>query len=344
LPSISLKYSCSNCQAEIITKYLVPGDTLTCPICKTEICVPSDATSTDESPNILNVERPDKSSCPPHFLEGVELPVADGLAVSPEPTLWGIASIFKFILAYLGSFVLVGCIIGGVVGFVFQIIATSKGLTPADSKVLISDGVTRITTPLFSIWSVIISISLIYYSVVKKHHNRFFEALHLFKMTRKELYKYLGIGTAVALVIIGLLLIISYTSLARLIPENMLILEEFRNGYGRVILFSIFALLAPFSEELIFRGYVFQGLQIKLGTTVSGIIVTVLFILMHGSQLGWAIIPLLLIGVLAVTLIRVRIKTDSLTKCFVIHEIYNFILILIIWTGIIFFGFDSVTK
>jgi membrane protease YdiL (CAAX protease family) len=121
----------------------------------------------------------------------------------------------------------------------------------------------------------------------------------------------------------------------------MPILDEFRYGYTRMIIYTITALMAPTFEELIFRGYLFQGLKNSFGITVSAIIVTALFVMMHAPQLGYSIIPLLLLCVVSVTLIWVRIKTDSLTHCIVIHQIYNTILLLIVWSMVLLFGIDK---
>lgn len=91
------------------------------------------------------------------------------------------------------------------------------------------------------------------------------------------------------------------------------------NGGG----FRLFALLLigtliaqPFVEEVYFRGILFAGLSSKLGPFWSISIVTLVSDLIH-PQHRWIVLPIaILLGV-------VRLTTESVANCFVLHAAYN---------------------
>jgi membrane protease YdiL (CAAX protease family) len=330
-----LKYNCPACGLEIITRYLMPGDKLNCPECNSELAVPENAAQTDQDPNIFNTREHPIPWPPPLLEEAVTL--VEGESASPEPTPWNTFSVLKFIAALIASVALISIILGIVVAFIMAPFYP-KG---DNSKELFTADFMKVFEQIISFTVMVMPPALIYLSVVKRHHNEFLSALHLFRMTRQELIRYMLIGAGCASAVMALLGLLIVTGLDKNIPKDMPIFDEFRNGYGRLIIYTILALLAPAAEELVFRGYIFQGIRNSFGIKVSAIIVTALFIMLHAPQLGYSILPLLMLCVVSVTLIWVRIKTDSLTKCIVIHQIYNTILLLIIWSMVWLVGLDK---
>ncbi len=330
-----LKYNCPSCGFGIITRYLMPGDKLNCPECNSELIVPESAAQTDQEPNIFrNGERP--IPWPSPMLEEA-VTLVEGESVSPEPTPWNAFSVLKFVAALLLAVTIISLILGVAAAIIIAPFYP-KGV---NSKELFTADLGKVFGHIITIISTLMPPALIYLSVVKRHHNNFFDGLHLFKMTRQEIARYVLIGAgcvAVVMVLFGFLIV---TGLDKNLPKDMPIFDEFRNGYARLIIYTIMALLAPAFEELVFRGYIFQGIKNSFGVKVSAIIVTALFIMLHAPQLGYSIIPLLLLGVVSITLIWVRIKTDSLTKCIVIHQIYNTILMVIAWSMVWLFGIDK---
>ena len=77
-------------------------------------------------------------------------------------------------------------------------------------------------------------------------------------------------------------------------------------------------LFAPIAEEILIRGFLFNGLQNRHGVIVALIVSTILFALLHfnfGQTLS-AIISGAIIGFL-------YIKTNSLFCCILAHSLYN---------------------
>jgi len=130
--------------------------------------------------------------------------------------------------------------------------------------------------------------------------------------------------------------------------------------------FGIF--LAPFFEEMIFRGFLLPamatawdwGIERATGTLSKGLdadgqpvwspgamafaamVVSVPFALMHSAQLGQAWGPLLLLYCVSLVLCTVRLVTRSLAASTLVHSIYNAILfgIMLVETG----GFRHLDK
>jgi membrane protease YdiL (CAAX protease family) len=343
LIQMSLKYNCPHCGFEIITKFLNPGDTLFCPECKVLFAVPSDAIDTDSESSIRKtIEKSNPNDTVNDILNPA--PSTDE-SFPPEPTPWGVASILKFIGASLAAIFLFSCIVAFIIAFLGGDHWRASQVEIGPNLEMFSISQQRIMTFWGMIFSSVFPAWLIYYSVVRRHHHaNFFEAMNLRRLTKAELWRFLKIGGGFAVVILGLALIISLTSLKKLIPDNMPLAEYLKSGPFEVIVFTINGLIAPFSEELIFRGYIFQGLRGKCSVLTSAIIVSVVFTLMHGTQLAFSPIPLIFIAILSVILIYTRIKTDSLTNCIVVHLIYNSILISVMWLTIIIWGFDAAMK
>jgi membrane protease YdiL (CAAX protease family)/DNA-directed RNA polymerase subunit RPC12/RpoP len=330
---MALKYKCPNCGYEIISSYLHPGDSLPCPMCRAEILVPDDASVTNETGNIMPSRRQDEAVA----LESVgSLPES---VAPPGPTPWNAFSVLKLILAYIAGLFLFSFIVSLIIQMVMSLFYGNDN----SGKPLHKAEFDKIIPYIIAFISTVLPAGLIYLSVVKRHHNRFFEALRLVKMTGKELKRYILIGAGCVAVVIAFFIVITLTGLDKNIPQNMPILEEFRHGYSRLALYTFFALLAPAFEEILFRGYIFQGLKQTWGVMAAAIIVTVAFVSMHAPQLGYSIIMLLVLCVVAVTLIWVRIKTDSLTKCIVIHQIYNTIIVAVTWSMALIIGMDKLS-
>ncbi len=87
--------------------------------------------------------------------------------------------------------------------------------------------------------------------------------------------------------------------------------------------------LFPLMEETLFRGLLFTGLAQSWGTTIGGIMTTVLFVAVHMPKVleYWpALLAVSLIGTLAVWL---RIHTGSLAPGIAMHSTYNGVLVAV---------------
>ncbi|MDX2079680.1 MAG: CPBP family glutamic-type intramembrane protease [Terrimicrobiaceae bacterium] len=84
--------------------------------------------------------------------------------------------------------------------------------------------------------------------------------------------------------------------------------------------FLAVVLIAPFVEELVFRGYAFTGLAARWGAPIAGLITAVVFTALH-VQYGWA--GLSLIFVFGLLLAVMRWHTGSVIPCIILHVLNN---------------------
>lgn len=81
-------------------------------------------------------------------------------------------------------------------------------------------------------------------------------------------------------------------------------------------------ILAPIFEEIVFRGFLFQGLRAKLGNLPAGVISTVLFTLVHVQYDIWGCLSVAAMGVGAAYL---TLRTGSLNTAIIFHALINFL-------------------
>src|SRR5688572_3031748 len=99
------------------------------------------------------------------------------------------------------------------------------------------------------------------------------------------------------------------------------ILKSSRYGVFLVAFMATFT--APLVEEVIYRGILYSALQRTVGVWLSIAIVTGLFILVHVPQYFESAATLLLLSVLSLVLTAVRVLTNNLWPCVVLHTLFN---------------------
>ncbi|UCC79096.1 MAG: CPBP family intramembrane metalloprotease [Candidatus Zixiibacteriota bacterium] len=338
---MSLKYNCPLCGFEIITDFLAVGDLYRCPSCGSKIFVPDNATETEETPNL-----PRESTAPPG---DAEIEVEDQMLAAEDdltekevikkvrPKEWGVWSVIKFVFAYFLTLIFFL-----ILSFLIVKIFVISFYPPKVIGKWVQDEIWFDTGgKLIGFFDYFIPLILIYYSVVKRHKNDFFKAMNIDRLSKKDTMKWIKISLLFTMALAGFALLFEIPSLSKYIPSEVPLEEHFKEGYLEVLIFSLFALLAPVQEEIVFRGYIYKGLANSLGAIWSGIIVTTIFVGLHASQLAYSPILLSFILAGAVFTIIVRIKTGSLTKCIIIHQVHNTISIVLIWLWILFFGLSS---
>jgi hypothetical protein len=126
--------------------------------------------------------------------------------------------------------------------------------------------------------------------------------------------------------LLGVLLSLAVTFATALLPiPKSLPIEQYFSSTVGVWMLAIFGVtVAPFMEELFFRGFLYPALARPLGAGWSVVITATGFALLHSPQLGGAWAPLLLIYVVGVVLTLVRVRTGSVLPGFFLHSAYNF--------------------
>lgn len=151
-------------------------------------------------------------------------------------------------------------------------------------------------------------------------------------------------------------------------PANAPIDELFRAPGAAWVLFAFGVTLAPFFEEMAFRGFLLPSVCTAYDWTVEhftgaarrhldedghpqwslpamligSVITSVPFALMHGAQTSWSLGPFLLLVFVSLVLCWVRISTRSLAASTLVHASYNFMLFsfMVLGTG----GFKHLDK
>jgi CAAX protease family protein len=114
----------------------------------------------------------------------------------------------------------------------------------------------------------------------------------------------------------------------RWIPDSLPITEYFKDRPSALLLASFAILVAPFMEELLFRGFLYPALARWTGPIISIVVTASAFALLHGAQLGYSWAPLLLIFIVGVALTVTRVVTRSVATGVIVHMTYNFVLLL----------------
>jgi membrane protease YdiL (CAAX protease family) len=151
-------------------------------------------------------------------------------------------------------------------------------------------------------------------------------------------------------------------------PTNAPIDQLFHAPGAAWLLFAFGVTLAPFFEEMAFRGFLLPSLctaydwcvehftgapsrpldeqgnpQWSLSAMlVASLLTSIPFALMHGAQTGWSLGPFLLLIFVSLVLCAVRLYTRSLAASTLVHACYNFMLFsfMLLGTG----GFKHLDK
>ncbi len=122
---------------------------------------------------------------------------------------------------------------------------------------------------------------------------------------------------------IGLSLLLQIVSHFLPIPKQLPIEQFFRTSSG-VWLMAIFGtFIAPFAEELFFRGLLLPALIERVGMFLSVVFTSLTFALIHAGQLGWSWAALAVLTAVGFVLTMVRLRADSLAASVIVHFSYN---------------------
>ena len=142
-------------------------------------------------------------------------------------------------------------------------------------------------------------------------------------------------------------------------PDNAPIDQMFRSPGAAWFIFFFGTLVAPFFEEMLFRGFLLpafctaydwtveriqhrpapwpdeEGLTVWSvpAMAVGSVLVSIPFALMHGAQTGYSLGPFLLLFCVSLVLCWVRLRLRSLAASTLVHASYNLLLFAIMIIG-----------
>ncbi len=105
--------------------------------------------------------------------------------------------------------------------------------------------------------------------------------------------------------------------------ENDLIrmLKSSRTAVYLVAFMATFT--APLVEEVVYRGVLYSAFQRTFGVTIAVISVTFLFAVVHVPQYYPSFSTIFLLTILSLVLTLIRVRTDNLLPCIILHTIFN---------------------
>ncbi|MEX2586516.1 MAG: CPBP family intramembrane glutamic endopeptidase [Actinomycetota bacterium] len=101
-------------------------------------------------------------------------------------------------------------------------------------------------------------------------------------------------------------------------------------GWHRWVWTALVLLLAPAIEEFVFRGVLLTGMASAWGQRSAGIVVTVIFTLLHLSEAHAYLPALLPIFVIGWVTYRLRFSTGSILPGLAVHMSYNGLLVYLV--------------
>jgi len=119
----------------------------------------------------------------------------------------------------------------------------------------------------------------------------------------------------------------------RWIPKSLPITDFFQDRASALLLAGFGVLIAPLVEEMLFRGFLYPALSRWTGVAPAIIVTSAGFALLHGSQLAFSLVPLLLIFIVGVVLTITRAVTKSVATSVLVHMAYNFTIFTQVYIG-----------
>lgn len=235
---------------------------------------------------------------------------------------WGVYGVVGFCIFFLLA-------LGLVSAFAFGIFAFRHGIHDGAT---LQKAVAHNAFLLIPIQAIVYALSLgfLYVNVRLYHGVEFWKSIRWNSLPGRFAQRYLSLGCLAAVAI--------QVASGLAAPKKKLPIEELLSSPGAIYLLAAFGILvAPFVEEVVFRGYLYPVLARAWGTSAGILATALLFAAIHAQQLwgGWAQMALILLVGLILTYVRAR--TGSVLASYLVHLSYNATVFLLIWLATDFF-------
>ena len=166
----------------------------------------------------------------------------------------------------------------------------------------------------------------IFLLVVVNYRQPFWEALRWRRLNPRAAVNYFGGGVLLALAVLAFPPILPYS-------ETYPLQRLFSSPQAAYVIGAFAIFIAPFMEELIFRGVLFRFFEQRVGLRFAIAATAVLFAALHVSEYWGAWNHVLLIFFVGVVFSLARGLTGSFAPSFVLHLAYNTSLMLMLFIG-----------
>jgi membrane protease YdiL (CAAX protease family) len=100
-------------------------------------------------------------------------------------------------------------------------------------------------------------------------------------------------------------------------------------GLARLVWATLAVVVAPPTEELLFRGVLYAGLARSWGRAAAAVCTTAVFVALHATEIGGYWPGWLVIAALGALALRARVAAGSLVPAIALHASYNLGLVLV---------------
>jgi membrane protease YdiL (CAAX protease family) len=140
-------------------------------------------------------------------------------------------------------------------------------------------------------------------------------------------------ATWIGFVALGVVVAVAGQLLSALLPiPKSLPIDQFFHSPADAWMMAIFGItVAPFVEELFFRGFLYPVLARRLGVAMGIVLTAIPFALLHSAQLGNAWGPLVVLFIVGAVLTAVRAVTKSVASSMLVHIGYNLTLFTLLF-------------
>lgn len=248
-------------------------------------------------------------------------PPADGLSSNAPsdvtlPPAWKIRDLIAYLIFAPTSFLLVQA----VAWFGYGLLRPWLGLNLPAELVFRSAYMVLGLQAVF----LLLQFGFIYLLVVGGYRRSFWVSLRLTRPGRRVIRLSL---------LAGLVLALAVRLAPTILPDKETFpLQDLFASPGAAFAIATFAVtLAPFMEELIFRGFIFATMEKTFGVTTAVVTSATLFALSHVPEYWGAWNHVLLVTLVSVAFSLTRARTGSLAPSIIMHTAYNFVLVTILY-------------
>ena len=159
-----------------------------------------------------------------------------------------------------------------------------------------------------------IGIALTFLVIILHKRQSIEDYLHLYAINSKTLFQYLAM-------MVFTIILISIVSALTNHPTPQVMLDIYHSAKHPMLLWFAIIIAAPFFEEILFRGFLFEGLcHSSVGFIGSAIITSALWASIHLQYGLYEIVIIFLVGLL---LAYAKVKTGSLYIPIAMHSLMN---------------------
>lgn len=166
----------------------------------------------------------------------------------------------------------------------------------------------------------------IFLLIVVNYRQPFWDALRWRALSPRAAANYFGGGVLLALAVLTFPPIFPYN-------ESFPLQRLFNSPQAAYAIGAFAIFIAPFMEELIFRGVLFRFFEQRVGLWFAVVGTAVLFAALHVSEYWGAWNHVLLIFIVGVVFSLARGLTGSLAPSYILHLAYNASLMLMLYIG-----------